>query len=272
MTLPPNDKLFAGSVPLLYEQHMVPMLFAPYAADLARRVAQQPVRRLLELAAGTGALTRQLAATLSPEATLVATDLNQPMLDLAAQLCTTRPITWQTADAMALPFEDASFDTVVCQFGVMFFPDKARAFAEARRVLQPGGRLLFNVWDRIEDNHVTDVVQQALAAHFPLDPPVFMSRTPHGYFDLDQIARHLRQAGFTGVPHITTVSQRSRAPGAGMAARALCQGSPLRGEILARTPDGLDAVTALAEAALRQRYGAGPVDGQMQAHVLSVAR
>ena len=155
------DKVFAGSIPKLYETHLVPLIFEPYAADLARRVAACKPSRILEIAAGTGVVTRALARSLPGGVDIVATDLNPGMLEQAAAVGTSRPVQWQQADAMALPFPDASFDTVACQFGVMFFPDKAKAFAEARRVLKPGGTLLFSVWDRIEENEFADVIGRA---------------------------------------------------------------------------------------------------------------
>jgi ubiquinone/menaquinone biosynthesis C-methylase UbiE len=146
------DRVFAGSMPQLYERYLVPLLFAPYAADLARRVAQFRPARVLELAAGTGVLTRHLAQALPPGTEIVATDLNRPMLDYAAAVGAPQPVRWQQADALALPFPAGHFDVVVCQCGVMFFPDKPRAYAEARRMLRADGHALFNVWDRIEHN------------------------------------------------------------------------------------------------------------------------
>ena len=188
MSTPGSDTVFAGSIPEFYDTQLVPLIFEPYATDLARRIAALAPSRVLETAAGTGVVTRALARALPASTELVATDLNQPMLDHAAAIGTARSVAWQKADAMQLPFDDASFDVVACQFGAMFFPDKARAFAEARRVLRPGGTLVFNVWDRIEENEFADVVTGALALVFPADPPRFMARTPHGYSDRRVIA------------------------------------------------------------------------------------
>ena len=272
MTRTASDTLFAGSIPELYDRYLVPLIFEPYAQDMARRVAALRPARVLETAAGTGVLTRALAHALRAEAELVATDLNQAMLDRGAAVGTARPVRWQQADAMRLPFADASFDTVVCQFGVMFFPDKAHAWAEARRVLRPGGVLLFNAWDRIEENEIADTVTQALAQQFPHDPPRFMARTPHGYFAHDTIARDLALAGLTTALSIETLSARSRAASAGEAAIAYCQGTPLRNEIEARAPGGLARATSACAAALAARFGDGPVDGKIQAQVVTVKR
>src|SRR6185295_17872645 len=144
MSTPDGDKVFAGTVPKVYETFLVPLIFQPYANDLARRLAARPVQRVLEIAAGTGVVTRALAEKLPEGASIVATDLNQAMLDQAMSVGTRRAVEWRQGDAMQLMFADASFDAVVCQFGVMFFPDRAKAFAEARRVLKPKGILLFN--------------------------------------------------------------------------------------------------------------------------------
>ena len=276
MTTPDTDKVFSGSIPKLYEAYMVPMIFEPYAVDLANRLANRaaarPLSRVLEIAAGTGVVTRRLAATLPDSVAIVATDLNPPMLALATELGTSRAVEWRQADAMNLPFDDASFDAVVCQFGVMFFPDKTKAFSEAHRVLRPGGVFLFNVWDRIEENEFAHTISVALESIFPDDPPRFMARTPHGYFDFDTITRDLRAGGFAAAPVISTVAARSRAASVRAPAIALCQGTPLRGEIEARGASRLGEATDIAEQALARRFGPGPVDGNIQAHVVEVER
>jgi len=264
-----TDKIFAGSIPEIYDRFLVPLIFEPYAAGLAARIAGTNPRHVLETAAGTGVLTRAVASRLAETARLVVTDLNQPMLDrAAAQQPPDRRLTWQQADALALPFEDRTFDVVACQFGAMFFPDKVQGYREARRVLKPGGRFFFNVWDRIEDNEFADVVTQALAAVFPDDPPRFMARTPHGYHDVERIRAELKAAGFADVS-VDTVTERSKAPSPRDPAVAYCQGTPLRNEIEARDASRLDEATQKAAEALERRFGNGPVDGRIQAHVIS---
>jgi SAM-dependent methyltransferase len=267
--MPDGDKVFAGSIPALYERHFVPLIFVPYAEDLARRVAEGGPADVLENAAGTGALTRALAAALPTGARLVATDLNQAMLDeAAARQPPGRPVEWRQADMTALPFPDASFDAVACQFGVMFVPDKAAAYAEARRVLRPGGRFLCNVWDRIEANEFAACAQEALRERFPDDPPLFMTRTPHGYNDPDRIRNELGRAGYADVS-IEVVEHVSRAPSARDAATGYIQGSPWRGEIEARDPAGLEAATAHVAEALAGRFGRGPIEGKISALVIT---
>jgi SAM-dependent methyltransferase len=271
MSAPETDSIFSGSIASLYETHLVPLLFEPYAADLADRLASRRPAQVLEVAAGTGVVTRRLAAVLASDVAIVATDLNQPMLDQAAAIGTARPVEWRQADALQLPFADGRFDAVVCQFGAMFFPDRTTAFAEARRVLRPDGVLLFNVWDRIEENELADTVTTALAALFPTDPPRFLARTPHGYHDRSIIERDLAAAGFTATPQVITVAKRSRAASPRDPAVAYCQGTPLRTEIEARSSRP-DEATEIAADAIARRFGPGPVDARMQAHVVSVER
>lgn len=264
------DQTFAGSIPALYDRHLGPMLFEPYALDMAERVARLAPKRVLEIAAGTGIVTRALSQKL-PAVPIVATDLNQPMLDHAAARLSSERITWRQADAQALPFEDASFDVLVCQFGVMFFPDKAKAFAEARRVLAPGGHFLFNVWDRIEENEAADLVSRAVAALFPKDPPGFLARTPYAYHDRSAIVAELKRSGFSAV-HSETVPKRGRASSARDPAIGLCQGSPLRNEIEARDKSRLEEATDTAAEAVAERLGRGPIDGKLSAHVITASR
>jgi len=162
-----SDSVFTGSIPALYDRHLGPLLFMPYAADLARRLADIKTGSVLETAAGTGIVTQALAAALPPAVELVATDLNQAMIDFAAAKPGMKRISFRQADATKLPFADASFDAVVCQYGVMFFPDRVAGYREARRVLKPGGRFLFNVWDSLAHNPVTAVVSTAWPPSFP---------------------------------------------------------------------------------------------------------
>ena len=233
-SMPETDTGFAGSIPENYDRYLVPLIFEPYAADSAGRAASLSPGAVLETAAGSGVVTRALAPRLPRDARYVVTDLNPPMVDYAASRQPPDPrIEWRAADALALPFADASFDLVCCQFGAMFFPDRTAGYREARRVLKPGGHFLFSVWDRIEANVFADDVTNALAELFPDDPPRFLARTPHGYHDTGLIRRELEDAGFSGVA-IETRAERSRAASPRVPAVAYCQGTPLRNEIEAR--------------------------------------
>jgi SAM-dependent methyltransferase len=265
-----SDNLFTDSIPKLYETYLVPLIFEPYAADLVNRLASRFPARILEIAAGTGVVARNLASALPEGVSIVATDLNQPMLDLASAIGTKRPVEWRQADAMQLPFRDGTFDAVVCQFGVMFFPDKAKAFSEARRVLASGGVFMFSVWDRIEENEFADTVTTALEYQFPKDPPRFLARTPYGYYEHSTIVRDLKDGGFAAAAQISTVAARSHATSARVPAIAFCQGTPLRNEIEARDCSRLGEATNIAAAAIAQRFGPGAVEAKIQAHIVAI--
>ena len=192
------DRLITGSIPQLYDEYMVPLIFEPYASDLASRVAILRPSSLLEIAAGTGVVTRHLAYSLAPDVRIVATDLNQAMIDRATAVGTARPVEWRQADAMQLPFPDESFDVVVCQFGAMFYPDKPKAFSEARRVLRSGGTFVFNVWDSIDQNEFAEAVTFALQQMFP-DKKILVEDGTYPW-----AIRH------QPLPHAAVVQQRSQ--------------------------------------------------------------
>lgn len=261
---------FTGSVPEKYEALMVPLIFRPYAEEMARRANAFQPRRILETAAGTGALTRALHQAV-PNAEVVATDLNQPMLDVNAARIGSERVQFVEADAQQLPFADGSFDLVVCQFGAMFFPDKMRGHSEARRVLTDGGHYLLAIWDAIERNPVTAVTQQVLIDAFPDDPPLFMREGPFGYSDPFRIESDLHDAGFDTV-EIEPVEMRSRSPSAHDAASALCYGTPMGIELDDREPGSLDRVFPLVEQALQRFEGPSGIDAPMSAHIVTATK
>lgn len=265
------DKAFSGSIPKLYEQYLVPLIFEPYAIDLKKRVAATDAAQILEIAAGTGVATRAMAS-IDKDISIVATDLNQAMLDEAAATGNLRSVQLQQADAMALPFLDDAFDAVVCQFGVMFFPNKSEAFSEVHRVLKPGGTFIFSVWDDISQNELADTVTQALEKYFPNDPPRFMARTPHGYHDIAMIVHDLATAGFGKSPQIDTVTARSQALSAQECGIAYCQGTPLRSEIETRDKNGLQNVTDTVATAIAARFGEHTIDAKIQALVITIQK
>lgn len=264
-----GDKVFAGSIPENYDRYLVPLIFQGYAHDMAARIKARAPNTVLETAAGSGAVTRAVAAVLSADATYVVTDLNGPMLNYARsrQQGDTR-LQWREADAQALPFDEKSFDLVCCQFGAMFFPDRVTAYREARRVLKVGGAYLFSVWDRIDENAFAAEVTDALAELFPEDPPRFLARTPHGYHDPASIRRDLKLAGFARII-IETRAEQSRALSPRDVAVAYCQGTPLRNEIEPRGAGALAAATERAAKAIAARHGDGAVSGKIQAHVIA---
>lgn len=264
------DVRFSGSVPANYDRYLVPLLFQPYADILAERASAFAPRRILETAAGTGVVTAALAKAI-PDAEIIATDLNQAMLDVAATRVSSDRVTFRECDALDLPFDDSSFDLVVGQFGIMFYPDKVRGDAEARRVLRDGGHLLMAIWDEIERNALSDLAHRTMQSQFPNNPPMFLKRGPFSYHDPAWIERDLEEAGFSDIS-IETVELTSRSSSAEDAARGLCYGSPMRVELEEYGGDALDSV--FAEVALGARKFEGP-DGfaaPMSAHIVTATK
>jgi len=265
-----SDSVFAGSIPVIYDRYMVPLIFRPYARLAAERARALQPRKILETAAGTGVLTEALLDVL-PGAEIIATDLNQPMLEEAIGRFSASNVRFLQADALSLPFDDASFDLVACQFGIMFFPDKVRGNAEARRVLRNGGTYLMLVWNCIDTNLATKVAGRAVADLFPGNSTAFYERVPFRYFDTEAITNDLRAAGFTSI-EIDTVELRSRAASARDAAIALTQGTPMRSEIEKEGDDALASATEAACRALLQFESAGGFDAPMSAHIVSATK
>jgi ubiquinone/menaquinone biosynthesis C-methylase UbiE len=257
--------VFKHSTPELYDRYMGPLLFAPYAEQVAQRVALIRPERILETAAGTGIVTRAVHAAL-PTAKIVATDINPAVVEFAEQHVRSAGVTFQAADAQQLPFDDESFDLVLCLFGVMFFPDKVRAHAEARRVLRPGGRYLLVTFNRLDLNPVPKAAGEAVATLFPEDPH-YMERGPFSYTDTSLIEEDLRNAGFQNI-ELETV-ELSSVVSAADAAHGIVLGSPFRAEIERLDSSALERATAAVEHAL------GPWDGTsapMSAHIATATR
>jgi ubiquinone/menaquinone biosynthesis C-methylase UbiE len=266
-----SNEAFGGSIPEFYDTYLGPLIFESYAVDIANDVAALSPRKVLEIAAGSGIVTRALAPLLGAHSSYTVTDLSQAMLDYArGRQGSDERIIWRQADALALPFPDAVFDVVVCQFSVMFFPDKVAGYSEAARVLNPEGKFIFSVWDDIESNEFADVVTDAAASVFPLDPPTFLARTPHGYHDAELIRSQLDAAGFSEI-RIDRVEKISSAASARDVAFAYCHGTPLRNEIESRDADLLDQVTDRATVELESRFGEGPVSGKIKGLVVTAS-
>jgi SAM-dependent methyltransferase len=259
---------FVGSIPETYHSALGPLLFEPYARELVARAALATRRRVLELACGTGIVTRNLLRDLSPTAALVATDLNEAMLEVARRHVGSDPrLRFQQADACALPFEDRSFDLLVCQFSVMFFPDKVQSMREAKRVLAPGGRYLLDVWDSLEHNPLPAAVHETVARLFPADPPAFLS-TPYGWFDRGAIEETLRAGGFDDV-RIDEVTLPSVAPTPDEVARGFLEGTPMLGQLRERGVADVAPIRKAASEALARRHGQRPCQASMRAFVIS---
>lgn len=261
---------FTGGVPEHYERDLGPVIFDSYAADLARRVAAHNPERVLEIAAGTGILTRHLRDLLPASARLTATDINPPMLDVArTKFRPGEQIVFQPADASALPFPDGAFDAVVCQFGVMFFPDKARSYREAHRVLLPGGRYTFNTWDSHRYNAFGRIAHEVIERLFPSDPPQFY-RVPFNYHDIDPVKEALIDAKLSDIT-IAVVRRETETANLAAFARGFVYGNPIAEQIRARGIDPDQVVDALIEA-LRGAVGADPGRMALQAIVFEASK
>ena len=276
MSSQPNRKSgdaasFIGDIPAHYDMGLGPVIFVDYAADIARRTAACGPARVLETAAGTGIVTRQLRDVLPPDAHLTATDLNAPMLEVArTKFRPGEAVDFQPADAAALSFSDGAFDAVVCQFGVMFFPQKEAAYREAHRVLAPGGHYLFSVWDSHRHNPFGRIAHEIAGSFFPADPPQFYN-VPFSYYRIDPIKESLIEAGFSNI-NVAVVKLYKEIPDVTRFARGLIHGNPLIDQI--RTRGGVEpdqVVDALAQA-LRKEFGADPGRVPLQAIVFSAAR
>ena len=249
-------------MPDVYDRCLGAAVFRPFAVDLAHRVARLRPSSVLEIAAGTGILTAEILAA-APDVTVTATDLNQAMVE--AGRIRVPGAEWQQADASGLPCPDGMFDVVVCQFGVMFFPDRPAAYSEFARVLRPSGALLINTWDTVDTHGFAQALLEGLEEAFPGDVPPFVAEVPHGYADPEIVTEDLAEAGL-GVDSFETVTLEGRADSASDVAIGFCTGTPLCGQIGAR--GDLAGTTDLVVTAMTARLGAGEVSASMRAHVV----
>jgi ubiquinone/menaquinone biosynthesis C-methylase UbiE len=259
---------FVGSIPEHYDRDLGPVIFADYAADMARRVVASGPGRVLEIAAGTGIVTRALRDLLPDGARLMATDLNPPMLDVArAKFRPDERVEFQPADGTALPFADAAFDAAVCQFGVMFFPDREKSYREVHRVLTPGGRYYFSVWDSHRRNPFGRLAHATVGSFFPADPPLFY-QVPFSYHQIDPIKEALTDTGFSDI-EVAVRRLEKEIPDIASFAHGIVYGNPLLDQI--RTRGGVEPdriVEAMADA-FRREFGANP--GRMPLQMITFA-
>ena len=262
---------FVDGIPVHYDASLGPHLFADYAADLAGRTAAAKPTRVLELAAGTGIATRILRDLLPASADLVASDLNAPMLAVARRKFSAgERVEFQTADATALPFRDGDFDAAVCQFGVMFFPDKDSAYREVHRVLAHRGRYYFNVWDSFAFNPFACITQETVGRFFSKDAPLFYT-VPFGYHRIDEIKASLIEVGFEDIT-AQVLKVEKTIPNARRFAEGLILGNPIVEEIRGRGAVEPEAIVAAVTAALQDAFGQDPGHMPLQAIVFSARK
>jgi ubiquinone/menaquinone biosynthesis C-methylase UbiE len=261
---------FVGDIPQHYDQCMGPIIFADYAAEMAKRATAHGPARVLETAAGTGIVTRQLRDALPSGSQLTATDLNPPMLEIArAKFKAGERVEFKPADAMALPFVDGCFDAVVCQFGVMFYPDKDKSYREVYRVLAPGGRYLFSIWDSHRYNPFGRIVHEVVGSFFPVDPPQFM-RVPFSY-EFDAIKASVIEAGFIDF-NAAVIGRNKQIPDARNFARGVVYGSPVIEQVRARGGIDPEEIVAAVAQRLRREFGADPGQMPLQAIFFSARK
>jgi ubiquinone/menaquinone biosynthesis C-methylase UbiE len=266
-----DNVAFVGSIPENYDRYLGPMLFEPYASDLVERVNVAEGGSLLEVACGTGIVTRRLRDRLPPTTKIVATDLNEAMINFAAQKFTAAEnIQWKPADALALPFSDESFDAAVCQFGLMFFPDKQQAVAEIYRVLKPGGQFIVSVWDDIERVDLANAAHQIIKKFFPVNPPDFYD-VPFSFHDPAKLRSLLSGAGFREI-EIDVVPSQCVSASARDAAHGLIHGNPVITAINERDPAQAPEIEAALEQTIAEQFGGAPVKARMQAIVCTAIR
>lgn len=261
-----TETAFIGSIPEYYDRYFGPIIFEEYAADLARRVNAPAGGVVLEIAAGTGIVTHHLRNTLPDEVKIIATDLNESMLDYAqTKFNDHQNIEFQPADAAELSFPDASIDSVICQFSLMFFPDKQVAINEVARVLKPGGEFIFNIWDSFEHNHLLQSVNQTLLGVYPENPILFFE-APYGYYKIDVIKDLLGRAGFGDI-EISILPRVSHSETARQVALATILGTPASIQIAERGGIEVEEVVNIVEEAISEKYGSTSIEAKMQAIV-----
>jgi ubiquinone/menaquinone biosynthesis C-methylase UbiE len=258
-----RNVLFQGAVPENYDRYLGPVIFEPWAEDLVLRLAGKKYERVLEIACGTGIVTRRLRDALPATTEIVATDLNPDMFEFAQpKFRNGENVIWQQADASALPFPNCSFDAAVCQFGVMFVPDKAAAMRESYRVLRSGGAFLFNVWDSFEANPFGQIAHSTIASFFDHDPPTFYE-IPFSFHDSTVIRKLLRDAGFEKIQSFSE-TKPCRSGSARRFATGLVRGNPVGAEATQRGVDPEELIGAVAKR-IAERFGDAPVESSMHA-------
>ena len=256
---------FSGSIPANYERYLGPFLFEPYALDLVSRLQDKKYDNILEIACGTGRVTKHLANSVKFDA-ITATDLNPDMISVAKDMVNNDSIKWMPADAMSLPFNDSSFDLVVMQFGIMFFPDKEKGLSEAYRVLKPGGKFIYSTWNKAETNEAIHEGRVIIESYFGDDPPIFYN-VPFSMYDDRELTSLTRRAGFKSIT-TTLVKKEGISPSAADLAKGMVEGNPVYLAILEKAPSLLNTIKEHIQKAIAEKFGDKPVKSPLQAWVV----
>jgi ubiquinone/menaquinone biosynthesis C-methylase UbiE len=264
----PGHVSFSGSVPANYDRYMGPLFFEPYALDLASRIKDGDIKKVLEIACGTGRVTKQLRRSLPSPVEITATDISSEMIEVAkTQFLPEENIEFRVADAQALPFSDSTFDLVVCQFGFMFVPDKQKAFGEAFRVLKQEAMLLFNTWDKIENNPLSNTLKNIVEEYFGNQNAAEFFKVPFSMFSKEDIRSLLNEAGFKKID-IELITKEGVALSASDAAKSLIFGTPAFKEISEADTSAPEKIVAIAEKEIAELYGNKPSKSELNAWVV----
>ena len=256
---------FAGTIPANYERYLGPFLFEPYALDLVARLQDKKYTNILEIACGTGRVTAHLAKSVKHDS-LTATDLNPDMISVAKEIIEDSKIKWMPADAMELAFDDGSFDLVVIQFGIMFFPDKEKGLKEAYRVLKTGGKLIYNTWNKVETNEAIHEGRVIIESYFGDDPPIFYN-VPFSMYDEKELITLTRRAGFKNI-RTTLVKKEGISPSATDLAKGMVEGNPVYLAICERDPSLINTIKEHIQKVITEKFGDKPVKSPLQAWVV----
>lgn len=256
---------FSGTIPETYDKYLGPLLFEPYAKDIIERIQKKKFFSVLELACGTGRVTQYLHKILPAEARIVATDLNPDMLKVAQNKITAKKIEWKQVDMQNIPFDDSAFDLVICQFGVMFVPEKEKAYSEVYRVLKKEGTFLFNTWNRLEVNKLTSSADEIINDFFK-DNPVMFYKIPFSYYNTDEIGKHLDNAGFKSV-QLTLLETEGLSDSVSDATNGLVEGNPVLTAINEQDPKLLPVIKEKLSKALAEKFGDNPMRCRLHAIV-----
>jgi ubiquinone/menaquinone biosynthesis C-methylase UbiE len=254
----------------MYERYLGPYIFEPYAEDIVSRIPSTDIHTALEVACGTGRVTGKLRKALPGGCRLVASDLNPDMIAEAQKHIPDNEIEWLAADAQSLPFVDNYFDLLVCQFGLMFVPNKPLAVSEAFRVLKPGGTLLLSTWDKLENNPAMFLAHQTVASFFPADPPMFF-HVPFSLFDMGMLESLCKDAGFSNIA-TNLVKKTGMSPSAGETVTGMIDGSAVANAINERDATIMPVIKQTLETALAKAFGNAPMASPLQAWVLTAQK